>query len=183
MANYCGECANLDIKGAAHYENEYYCKKTGQYCPKSKTACEAFIERPLGGYKPSGCYITTIICGILGLADDCFIMTSLRTLRDNFLVTFQDGINILKEYDQVGPKISQKVFEESKLFCADLLQRFLVPCSLSVKNGKYNEATTIYLNMCNELKEYFGLEDVQVDYNVQTPIDILGKGRTRQSIA
>lgn len=178
MANYCGECAHCDTNGAPCF-GEYYCEEKRKYVSKSASACSSFIKKPDNGYKRAGCYITTMACKILGLEDDCEVLTSLRHLREDYLKTFEDGINILQEYDQIGPVISNLIQRESIEYVQTLYERFLVPCKGYVEASLYPEATLIYQSMFEELKGRYGLSSGMVDFKRETPLEDLGKGRMR----
>ncbi len=178
MANYCGECAHLQINGGTCF-GEYYCETKCKYMKDNAPACGSFIKRPDGGYQRAGCYITTMACKILGLEDDCEVLTSLRRLREEYLKSFEDGIRILQEYDQIGPIISLLIQNESKEFVEVLFEKFLIPCKEYVVAKLYPEATLIYQNMFMELKCRYGLSSGMVDFKKATPLEILGKGRIR----
>lgn len=181
MANYCKECAHLDINGGCQWGNEYYCEVTLKYTPENKTACDAFVKRAPGGYHKAGCYITTICCQMLGYPDNCEVLTLMRSLREDYLKTTSEGIRILQEYDQIGPMISANLAQENISVAIELLRTFLIPSAKATKEKQYKRATATYLNMFAELKERYGLMDIAVDYSLDTPMEILGKGRKRIS--
>lgn len=184
MADLCGECLLLN-KSDCKWGNEYYCKKTGKYVKATASSCSYFCKANSNSskseYKRSGWYITTAVCNILGYPDDCEVLCLLRSLRENYLKNFEEGKKFLQEYDQIGPMISQKLTEEENQeeIAMELLRNFLIPCSIEVKAGNYETATTIYQNMTTMLKAKYGFMGIAVDYSLDTPMEYLGKARIR----
>lgn len=179
MSNYCGECAHLETDGACKWGDEYYCEETCKYTSIKKTACSRFIPKPDKGYKRAGCFITTMVCTILGLEDNCEVLESLRDLRENYLKQNSKGIEILMRYDQVGPVISGYIYNENPLYIKVIYDNILVPCAKMVQNKNYEVATTLYLSMIDILEARYNLRDRVIDKTIDTPIEILGKCRIR----
>ena len=182
MANFCGECALYDIKGTPKWGNEHYCNKKGKYYPPTRSACSDFIKNNVKeGYQKAGCYITTIVCNVLGYADDCFILTTLREFRENYLKQNPEYLPLLIEYDQIGPKISENILNEQDVYITalEIARNFLVPCVSAILDKLYDKAIDIYKNMVMYLKLKYQLIRTTVDYKVDTPIENLGKGRLR----
>ena len=80
------ECINGRLVGPYNINDtkQGYCDYPGIktfYYPDSR-ACSHYSLR--GSYG-SSCFITTVVCNILGYDDDCFALESLRSLRDNFM--------------------------------------------------------------------------------------------------
>ncbi len=179
MTYYCKDCAKMQTSVSPKWGDEYYCEKDGKYYPENKPACYSFVKKPDKGYKRSGCYITTMICNLLGYDDDCLVLNNLRDLRELYLKQNEEGIRILQEYDQIGPIISNLIQNESKEYVTVIYERFLVPCATFAMAKLYPQATLIYQTMFEELKSRYGLLNLPVDYAKDTPKELLGKGRIR----
>ena len=183
MANYCAECLLLDLNDNK-WGNEYYCTKKRKYVDPKSVACNYFIPRKQEtGYKRSGCYITTIICTILNQPDDCDLLTTLRHFRDNYLKEKKEYLNLLLEYDYVGPIISKLLLQEPNMIqmAQDLTNIFLLPCYYLIKTNNFDDAIAVYKNMVTALKIRYNLFDIHFNKTTNIPLEELGKGRIRTS--
>ncbi len=187
MANYCGTCAWLDTSNKERYtsKNRYYCKKRGNYFELTDISCYNYINDPskgikTGTYTPAGCYITTIICNILGYDDNCELLTTLRNFRDKYLKLNINYLPLLIEYDYIGPIISQKIYnaKDNYSLSLNLLKNFLLPCFKLIKDKNYEEAIKEYINMVNYLKEIFNIKEI-VPENYSYDLETVGKARIR----
>lgn len=182
MANLCGECALYDSKGTVKWGNEHYCEKEGKYYPPTKQACSSFIKNnQKEGYQRAGCYITTIVCNILGYADDCELLNILRDFRENYLKQNSEYLPLLIEYDQIGPIISNAISNDPDAIIAaiETTRNFLIPCVQAIKSQKFAKAIEIYKSMVLLLKIKYNLLGVAIDYTTPEPIETLGKARIR----
>ena len=107
---HCGSCGNFEGKDGKPYnkQNPNYIKGfcnwyRAFYYPDDK--CESHY-RPRGGNPGGGCYITTMICDVLGKEDTCEALEVLRSFRNDVLQKDEKYAPILYEYDVVGPKIA-----------------------------------------------------------------------------
>ena len=193
MAN-CGECINLDWDNKERWTSleRYYCKEGHGYREPTERQCSYdFVynkncdQEPNKGYQPAGCYITTIVCHCLGYADDCELLTILRNFRDHYLKTHLQYLNILLQYDLIGPKISKEIsnIAENYGFCLNMMNNFLIPCANAIKQEKYEEAITIYENMVYLLSETFNIPSINIPANLEYDINIIGKGRLKTKSA
>ena len=184
----CGQCINLDWKNKERWTSEerYYCKEGHGYRKPTDTQCSYDFcynknseKSSNDGYTPAGCYITTIVCHILGYADDCELLETLRNFRENTLRPNLQYLNILLQYDIVGPKISATIREmkESYGFCLNMMNNFLLPCAKAIKNEKTEDAIAIYENMVMYLIETLGIESIKIPENLNYDSANIGKGR------
>lgn len=117
----------------------------------------------------SSCFITTVVCHILGYDDDCFALESLRSLRDDFMQPNEECKKDLFEYDTVGPQIAKILTDdfintEDKTVAQALYLNYILPASIEASQDKPNNAITIYKKMTNMLKE---------TYNIKTKEELL----------
>ncbi len=186
MERKCANCVGIDFD--KKYKNMwgetmYYCEREHKDVRMGFDACPKFkaVEKDKGDYTPSGCYITTILCDILGYDDDCQLLVSLRDFRDNYLKKHPEYLNMLLEYDFIGPLISRRIIEEDNnaLFAQGLVEHFIIPCVEAIIYEDYDKAIRIYSNMVIYLNDEFDLPMVKFDNNVKYDMETLGKGRVR----
>jgi len=183
MADLCGSCIFLDPSDCK-YGDRYYCQNKHVRVKVDDRACSEF--RKVGNknnsdYERAGCYITTIVCEILGYGDSCEVLDLLRSFREKVLKNDPAYYALLLEYDQVGPIIANRLRKDSegKILAMELLRSFLVPCAKSIKGNLDGEAVSIYQNMVNFLKLKYCLVGYDVDSEMESKPDALGKGRVR----
>lgn len=180
----CGQCIKLDWSNKERYtcKDKYWCKEGRGYKEPTDRACSYdFVLDESKKPKDSDCFITTVVCNILGYNDDCEVLTVLRDFRENFLKKDDEYIPLLLEYDQIGPKISYLIAKEKDNFrqAAGLLKFFLQPCVKKIKERKYEEAIDIYRTMVMHLKDSYGLEEEEIEIPEIIDIKNLGKARKR----
>lgn len=149
-------CGTSNEKGHCIYlKNCYY---------PDDTICSHYQNK--NSYVPGGgCYITTIVCDMLGFDDKCNILETLRKFRKNVMQTSSEYKEILYEYDTVGPKISKSLKEDNDLELVNgILDFYILPTVDLIKKHNYKEAVLRYKNMTSSLENYYGIE-----YNGEVP--------------
>ena len=149
MGRYEGQCGTCEhfFECRGNWDKPYDTNDSDKgYCDWYKTtyypddSCKHYFKR--GDYR-SDCYITTIVCEILGYDDDCFVLNSLRNLRDNYIQvppimdqkkinnyrTSNDNrfiINKSTNYTEKNnrEKIKQKIFCNSRDKCGINIKKF-----------------------------------------------------------
>ena len=175
MAKYegqCGSCEDFKDKRGncerpydpSYYEKGYCEWRRAFYYPDD--SCSYYKRR-------SGYYITTAICDLLGLDEDCEIRNVMKNLRDNIMEKDTKYQDILSEYDVVGPQIASNLENEynekddKELVCS-LFNFYIQPTVRLCNEGKTDEAISRYLEMTRSLEEVYGitypiaLEDTKV---------------------
>lgn len=143
-------CGTSNEKGHCIYlKNCYY---------PDDTICSYYQNKK--SYVPGGgCYITTIICDMLGFDDKCNILETLRGFRKDVMQTSSEYKEVLYEYDTVGPKISKSIKEDKDLELINgMLDFYILPVVSLIKNKDYKEAIIRYQNMTKSLENYYGIE-------------------------
>lgn len=187
----CGECLKLDWSNKERFtsRDRYYCNERRKYVSPQDIACSYFsadksVKKSSNGgsYTPSGCYITTIVCDILGYEDNCELLQSFRNFRDNVLKNNPNYLSILLEYDIIGPTISEKIRQEKNNYglALGLMNYFLIPCANYIKIEDIDSAVEAYVNMVNYLKDDFELPSFFIDVNQDVNYETLGKGRIKK---
>ncbi len=187
MANYeeiCGHCLWLDEKNKSRWADEYYCNKKyrGGYHCKTDRGCRDFeLDKSKVSENNPGCYITTMVCDVLGYGDNCELLTTLRNFRENYLKTKPEYLPLLLEYDQVGPIISENIrnFSNKIDLSIHAVQKYLYPCLIAINNEHYEDAVNIYQEMVYFLKELFNIPNYTIEVPENINLETLGKGRVR----
>lgn len=171
----CLTCQRYDIytpKDATTrgYRCTYHCRPMAmdEKCPKYAKDITRSNERiddavkwlSKHGYEPrkdnaTFCYITTMLCDILGYPDNHIYLESLRTLRNDFLINKDFGKKILLDYDVYGSLISKKLYEEytkNKDKVVSMLNGIIIPDFLNplvelIERKDYENAMFLYIKM------------------------------------
>ena len=155
----CGNCVNYDYQG----DNEKgYCSYYMTYYYPGETCMH---QEPRQKSSDSGCFITTIVCDLLGYKDDCDVLNTLRSFRDNVMQKNSEYKKMLFEYDFVGPEIAKNLkeeFEESedKELVNAMYNFYILPTVELLKEDKQSEAVDKYVKMTNALRDYYGIKSV-----------------------
>ena len=188
MADICGQCTRLDWKNKEKYSStdKYWCKSGHGYkSPNDKKCNYDFCynpessHTPNSGYTPSGCYITTMVCNILGYQNDCALLTLLRKFRENVLKCDFKYYQLLIQYDMIGPEISRAIYQKDDkyAFALHMCDEFLFPCAEAIKEGMLDGAVEIYKNMIQKLSEELNITIPEAKRSENYELNTLGKGR------
>lgn len=150
--NQCGSCVYFEFLGddrkgyCSYYKCYYYPGDSCNHQTKDS----------------SNCYITTIICDVLGYSDDCGVLNTLRGFRNNVLQRDPKYLKLLLEYDIVGPEIAKNIKEEctknnDKELWIQFYNSYLSSAANYIENNQTDLAIERYTEMVNALKEYYGL--------------------------
>jgi len=172
------------------------CSSYGFDYTRSNRAIEEAVEW-IGrrGYEPKrdseSCYITTMICKILGKSDSCEELTNLRLLRDKYMTTFDEGLKYLHTYDTFGPLISKKMEEDfnskdKKDYTLKMVRDVLYPEYILVVNNlikekRFETAMLAYVQMTYLLVNKYNI--YEMDINIDTKylnINEVGHARCRK---
>lgn len=93
-----------------------------------------------------GCFITTACCEHRSLPDDCHELTSLRQFRDQWMLTTEDGRDMVKEYYTWAPCIVKalEVHPQKDSVYETLFNRFIKPAVDFLDAGKPEMCFEIY---------------------------------------
>ncbi|MBX2933771.1 MAG: hypothetical protein KF825_05965 [Ferruginibacter sp.] len=100
------------------------------------------------------CFITTACVTEKGLADNCDELTTLRSLRENYMRQTPQGETLLAEYQTLGPAVVAAIShcENRKEIYDYLYQNMITPSVAMIKNGEYQDAVDWYQGFSKELK-------------------------------
>ena len=182
--SYCASCTYLN--------DNLFCEKKGEYIsgndPKCYNYCEAYSrsnsarENLYGRSGSSGCYITTMMCNLLGYPDNNYYLNTLRNFRDNVMKKDPNYIPLLIKYDVIGPQIAYSLAKDKqgKEIATAMFTRFITQAVSAIEAEKNDMAINTYMAMTNALAETYGIEVIQADLdNYQVDMETLGKARRR----
>lgn len=177
MACHCSECTYLKDSGSwPDISGNFWCNKKGEKIRANDIACSRFCRcssrssssaKKLYDYSMShssnvkcGCYITTVICEILGLDDNCDYMQVLRHFRNNYLQKNPNTLGLLVEYDVIGPVIADHLRHDAKKeeIACNLMHQYIIPCVMEISDEKYGDATITYSSMTKNLIERYAID-------------------------
>jgi len=101
----------------------------------------------------TGCFLTEATCGRMGLADDCFELSTLRKLRDGVLARSAEGRAEIGEYYALAPLVMQQLAPRwTTADWARLYGRLILPCALLARLGFHQTALNRYRRIVLELR-------------------------------
>jgi hypothetical protein len=106
----------------------------------------ALLPKPDSGF----CFITTAICEIDGLPDDCEELTILRRFRDSFMMADEHKRELVVQYYNIAPdvvKALKKLPDNGKFSFGVLKDNYLLPAIEMVKSGDNEGALKTYTAM------------------------------------
>lgn len=159
MSSYwtCYDCGRYD-RGDVNRYDECYCTYYQKYYPKGDKACGNFEHRT--DYVPSGCFLTTTICDMLGMEDNCYALNVMRNFRDTVLVNDTRYYPLLAEYEVVGPVISENMQKDEH--GVEIAEYYFehhiydIVMNLSTRRD-YNDAVEKYVEMVTDFKRMYGV--------------------------
>ena len=177
----CGDCSNIDMNDENKYDSsERWCSERRMYVSPHDRACSnRFINDDIKNPPSySGCYLTTIVCEILGKDDNVKELQVLRTFRDEYLKPNQEYHDLLCEYDIIGPIIADAIRNslKPKELSEFLFETYIKQTVNAIYEHKYSLAIEIYKYMVNELKKVVGISERTYEKSI-TPT---GKGYIKE---
>lgn len=124
--------------------------------PKTNVGKSDF-ENINNGFRKKLCYITTAVCETLGKGDDCYELTLLRNYRDEYLLSQEDGEEIVSEYYNIAPTIVNRInkMPDAKKIYKNVWEKYLKPCIRLIEEDNNFECKKIYTSMVRELQNEY----------------------------
>lgn len=192
---YCAACTYLGDDCDSY--GKYYCEKKGEdhYATDGKcySFCEAYsrsnstrqnmYDNSYGHQGSGGCYLTTIMCKILGYEDNNYYLNTLRRFRDNTMKENPEYVPLLVTYDIVGPTIAYELFHDKnrEIIAKAFFDRYITKAVTAIEEDKEKEAINIYRSMTETLAEQYVIKTHTIDIsNYQYDKETLGHARVRK---
>lgn len=193
MAYTCSECTYLDLskeyscsdgrfwcetKYEWHYADEAECWRFCKAYSRDASVSKSYRDYSTSKQTSSGCYITTIVCDILGLEDS--VLNSLRSFRDNIMIKDDKYKTLLAEYDIVGIIIANEIKKDpiNHILSSAIYENFIKVVSKYIEKKEYLNAIKIYTQMVKGLIKYYNITREVSSEEIQS-LDIkkLGHGK------
>lgn len=157
----CSDCNWLDPNDQKW--GEHYCKKLRQYVRADSPSCRYLDKKSSNS---GGCYLTTAMCDILGFEDNCDVLETLRAFRDNYMKENEECTLLLKDYDNVGPKIVECLNEDDNKIetAVTMLDFYIMPAIEYISVCDFDAAIDVYKNMTLGLMRYYELDVNMLSY-------------------
>jgi len=195
LESYCAACTYMSESEDC---GKYYCSKQREdryACDaKCRNFCEAYsrsdssrknmYNRSYDANSSGGCYLTTIMCQLLGYEDNNYYLNKLRYFRDNVMKVNGEYVPLLITYDVVGPMISNKLVNDK--YGHEIAQvyfdNYITKSVRAIEEGKDKDAINIYMAMTESLAEKYGINMAFIEPNISSEIDMnnLGHARVRK---
>ena len=166
IEKYCASCAYMhdDI-----YDGKYWCEmKTGwkKACDprcynwlrkdgRSTSACEDMYKNSYN----SPFYITTAVCKMLGLPEDCHQLQMIAKLKEELIKT-HNGRVLVAIYNVIGPKIAERLLldqEYGRTLAEFSLNHRINQTAEAVEKEDYGSAIKIYSQMTRDLARCYNI--------------------------
>ena len=156
---YCEDCEQYtrekEIEAAKY--GEFYCKPVRRNVRPKEHSCNVYFKQ-----RDNKCYITTAMCHILGMDDDCETLEILRGFRDNYMKKHEECLPLLKDYDVVGPMIAESLYtdKENGVTLATIVKNNFIKDAIEQINDKaYGAAIKTYKNMTFFLMDCYDISE------------------------
>lgn len=157
-------CEFYTFKGGL-FSGDYYCikKETVVSSETYYKYCRDYNygECPIYRHtESSGCFLTTIVCQILGKKDNDEILENFRLFRNNILQPNKKYHDTLKEYDVIGLMLVDCIVNDcdKEKIATSLYDNAMKKINSQIKEKKYDEAVESYYLMTLKLINYYGLK-------------------------
>ena len=105
---------------------------------------------------PDECFITSACCDVLGLADNCFELRSLRAYRDDVLAKEPGGAEAIALYYDLAPVILRAMPDARRNRILSVIYlRYVLPAALLARMGVSGLARRLYSAMMHRLARDF----------------------------
>ena len=171
MDKFCGNCTYLDVSSGNCY-GKFYCSKKWERHLATDNACSSYTKAYSrdrntvknavdfsNSHTSSNCYITTLLCDLLGLNDSNYYINTLRKFRNNYLRNNEDYSYLLVEYDLVGKEICNSLIsdKQNRLIASKLFYNYINPIVSLIDDKMYADAIVRYIMMVNKLKNMYNI--------------------------
>lgn len=110
----------------------------------------------------SQCFITTAICKASGLPDNTWQLMRLRTFRDEYLLTTDEGCDLVEHYYKIAPAIVEAIdkLSNSSSIYAYLSANFIDLALQQISVNNFEGATGTYTAMVKVAQTLAGVVEV-----------------------
>lgn len=151
----CVDCTWLNLNDFR--DGKYYCPVQHYYVIAHSPSCRHLNRK---NNSSGGCYLTTVMCNTLGFEDNCEVLETLRTFRDNYMMKNEEYLPLLEDYEVIGPMISNKIEQdENKKWVANIMYNNFITPAIELINEQQNDtAINLYVNMTYYLMDFYNID-------------------------
>lgn len=122
--------------------------------PDAKIAFSSYENIKKGFRRSVFCYITTAVCRSLGRPGDCYELNTLRDYRDSYLLSTDEGREIVQEYYNIAPTIVKRIDKKAEAdeIYENIWKTYLSPCITMIENGENEKCRDLYSSMVRKLE-------------------------------
>lgn len=102
------------------------------------------------------CMLTNACVEVLGKDDDCWELTMLRKLRDDYVQYQPNGGKDIEAYYDLAPRLIAAINarDDSRYQWERIHRQYIVPCSRRVHIGDYSGAVAVYRDMLADVQRF-----------------------------
>lgn len=137
--------------GSCYYFSYGRCNYFDISMDEDVSACDHYEGPDSGG---GGCFLTSACVEYMNKADDCVELTTLRSFRDGYMASSQEGQSLVKEYYSVAPAIVSKIksSKNSDEYFKDIYDT-ICQCVSLINNGENEKTMELYKQMVLKYKQ------------------------------
>ena len=122
--------------------------------PDAKIAFSSYENIKKGFRRSVFCYITTAVCRSLGRPDDCYELNTLRDYRDSYLLSTDEGREMVQAYYNIAPTIVKRIDKKAEAdeIYENIWKTYLSPCITMIENGENEKCRDLYSSMVRKLE-------------------------------
>ena len=155
----------LQLMSGYSWNNEY--AVVGSLVPDVQKTAQALSRGQLDAYRQAhgkqagdcqtnACFLTTATVGAIGLADDCWELSTLRRFRDSWLARQAYGQALIADYYALAPRIVERIGtrpDAQRIWRRTYLWG-IVPAALAAHFGLNRLAVRLYRRMTQRLQRF-----------------------------
>jgi hypothetical protein len=148
--------------GAKNWDSFWVCNCDGRHHIDRHCSCDRCNSQEPSSGGGSGCFLTTVVCAVLGYDDNCMALDNLRKFRGDVLEKTNDGQGLLAEYRRISDRIAPNIVsdEEKINVCRYVYDEYIMPVNMLVDECKNESAIEKYKCMVNYFIDRYKIETV-----------------------
>lgn len=160
-------CSFSSFKSSGWFGGDYWCDKKDCSVNEDdyRRYCRDYNYGDCPIYKQSnssGCFITTVVCDVLGYEDNNEILNNLRCFRDDVLQKDKKYYDVLNDYDSIGPYIADYIANDKNgvEVASIVYNNMVLPVNELIKKKEYDRAVSRYELIVMNLISFYRLNEL-----------------------
>jgi hypothetical protein len=145
--------------GAKNWDSFWVCNCDGSHIDRHCSCDRCNSQEPSSS--SGGCFLTTVVCSVLGYDDNCIALDNLRNFRSNFLEKTGDGRALLSEYGKISNIVAPKILSDDNkdTLCDYVYNDYIMPVNVLVNANRNEDAVEKYKEMVTYFMERYGINE------------------------